>query len=58
MNWESLKTLKGFAIETNPFRVFTLNKPEYPWLSLRSNHGLKLANAFGVIECFQGFHVK
>jgi hypothetical protein len=20
----------------------------YPWLSLRSNHGLKLANAFGV----------
>ena len=32
----------------NPFRVSNRLVIMIPWLSLRSNHGLKLANAFGV----------
>ena len=32
----------------NPFRVEGFLIIGIPWLSLRSNHGLKLANAFGV----------
>jgi hypothetical protein len=35
----------------NPFRVGPDFRIDYPRLSLRSNLGLKLANAFGVI-CF------
>ena len=34
----------------NPFRVQRFFLMTYPGLSLRSNPGLKLANAFGVIQ--------
>jgi len=30
----------------------------YPWFSLRSNHGLKLANAFGVFNLSAIGHFK
>jgi hypothetical protein len=33
-----------------PFQGSTTINVLLPWLSLRSNHGLKLANAFGVIK--------
>jgi hypothetical protein len=36
--------------ERNPFRVERLFQTRFPELSLRSNSGLKLANAFGVIS--------
>src|ERR1043165_3049469 len=41
-------TLKGF-LAANPFRVQSPILDSSPELSLRSNSGLKLANAFGVI---------
>jgi len=34
----------------NPFRVWSQFKFIFPGLSLRSNPGLELANAFGVIQ--------
>jgi hypothetical protein len=42
-------TLKGFAARRtlSGFNAHLLYA--FPWLSLRSNHGLKLANAFGVL---------
>jgi len=43
-------TLKALGMcGHNPFRVQTDDGPVHPGLSLRSNPGLKLANAFGVI---------
>ena len=33
----------------NPFRVSPMFTSLFLWLSLRSNHGLQLANAFGVV---------
>jgi hypothetical protein len=44
-------TLKGLGMcVANHFRVVTKFETANPGLSLRSNHGLKLANAFGVIK--------
>jgi hypothetical protein len=40
-------TLKGFG-SGEPFQGLILNSDLFPGLSLRSNPGLKLANAFGV----------
>jgi hypothetical protein len=34
----------------NPYRVQTIVVVVYPGFSLRSNPGLKLANAFGVLR--------
>jgi hypothetical protein len=34
----------------NPFRVKIFSLISFPGLSLRSNPGLKLANAFGVLQ--------
>jgi hypothetical protein len=41
--------------DVNPFRVYGLFSFPIPGLSLRSNPGLELANAFGVIQsiCFE-----
>jgi hypothetical protein len=39
----------------NPFRVATQDEMMIPGLSLRSNPGLKLANAFGVIPQISKF---
>jgi len=40
--------------QANPFRVENKSKNNVPGLSLRSNPGLKLANAFGVTETEPG----
>ena len=43
------KTLKALGLcDSNPFRVECMVDGLFPGLSLRSNPGLKLANAFGV----------
>ncbi|HET7287676.1 MAG TPA: hypothetical protein VFI71_09405, partial [Pyrinomonadaceae bacterium] len=48
---ESAPTLKGLiAHMPNPFRVNFSFIDSDPGLSLRSNPGLKLANAFGVLN--------
>ena len=45
----SVPTLKGLGMcAINPFRVGRFFRIDYPGFSLRSNPGLKLANAFGV----------
>jgi hypothetical protein len=46
-----LKTLKGLGLcAANPYRVhMDFNGPD-PGLELRSNPGLELANAFGVLD--------
>jgi len=43
------QTLKAFALKTNPFRVDSSFLVLLPGLSLCSNPGLELANAFGVL---------
>src|SRR5690349_23309442 len=40
----------------NPFRVRLISLKLVPELSLRSNSGLKLANAFGVSDTFTGLN--
>ena len=42
-----VSTLKGFA-RNKPFQGLRIYFVHYPGLSLRSNPGLRLANAFGV----------
>jgi len=47
----NVQTLKGLGLcGVNPFRVNSLFCIAIPGLSLRSNPGLKLANAFGVFN--------
>src|SRR6185503_12880533 len=47
-------TLKGLGVcGNNPFRVQMIVVVVFPGLSLRSNTGLKLANAFGVDSIFE-----
>jgi hypothetical protein len=41
-------TLKGFAARQTLSGLKYFRNAVYPWFSRRSNHGLKLANAFGV----------
>jgi hypothetical protein len=44
---KKLQTLKGFASRLT-LSGLIVDLQLIPWLSLRSNHGLKLANASGV----------
>jgi hypothetical protein len=47
---DSDETLKGFDLRGTLFRVGLNHGDPIPGLSLRSNPGLGLANAFGVIK--------
>jgi len=47
-NKKRVLTLKGFAARETLFRVSSYFWVRFPGLSLRSNPGLKLANAFGI----------